>query len=242
MRSLGWRKTTALAVTGLALAAGGGAAVAASGDDRSSSFFDAVARHLGISTEQLADATRAAALEQVDAALEEGKITEEQAEKARERIESGGATHMLGPGFGGLEGPAGFHRGGPGFGGDLSATAAYLGLDTEELRERLRNGESLADVAEAEGKSVDGLEQTMLDATRQRLDEAVEAGRLTREQADAMLERIEERIAEIVAGDFPGPRWRGPHRGGPPPWAPGKPDRTDPDTSARTTSPEAGVL
>ena len=234
MRALGW-KTMALAVAGLALVAGG-AAVAASDADPSSSFLDAVARHLGVSPGELEDAAKAAALEQVDAALEEGRITEEQAGELRSRIESGDASRLLGPGFGGFPGPGGFHHGGPGLGSDLSAAAAYLGLTAAELRERLHDGESLADIAEAEGKSVDGLRQTMLGATRQRLDEAVEAGRLSREQADAFLDRIEERIDDLVEGTVPG---RGPHGGGPPFLAP---DPFEPDTSSRPASPEAPVL
>jgi hypothetical protein len=195
---LGSKRTLAVTAAVLAAAVGGGAAVAAAQDEegRPSGFLEAVARHLGISSEKLEDAVKAASLEQVDAALEEGKITEEQADELRERIESGEAGPLFGPGA------FGFHGLGHGLGDKLSATADYLGLSVEELQERLTDGRSLADIAEAEGKSVDGLEQAILAEARGDLDEAVEAGRLTREHADEILERLREHVDELVAGDF----------------------------------------
>ena len=63
------RKILAATVAGLAVTGGVGAGIAASQDDsRASSFFDSVAKHLGISSDELEEATRAAAIDQVDAA------------------------------------------------------------------------------------------------------------------------------------------------------------------------------
>jgi hypothetical protein len=80
------------------------------------------------------------------------------------------------PGFAGPRGPGGpgFGFGGPGleFG---SAAADYLGLELEELRERVADGRSLAEIARAEGKSVDGLEEALVAAFREHVDELVTA-------------------------------------------------------------------
>jgi hypothetical protein len=208
------KKILAATVAGLAVA-GGGAAVAASQNDSSSSFFDSLAEHLGISSEKLEDAARAAALDQVDAAVEEGRITEEQGEELRSRIESGELPPFFGPGpFGGFHGK--MHA----FGDDVSAAADYLGLTVAELRERLADGRSLADIAEAEGKSVDGLKQAILGDARENLEEAVAEEKLTREQADAALERLEASVDDLVEGRFEGRR----HFFGGPSWG-GRPDR-----------------
>jgi transketolase len=43
-----------------------------------------------------------------------------------------------------------------GFGADTAAAAKYLGLDESALRDKLRNGQSLADVAKAQNKDVQG--------------------------------------------------------------------------------------
>jgi hypothetical protein len=226
MSKLTSKKVLAATVAGLAVAGGGAAIAASQSDSPASSFLDSVAKHLGISSAELEDATRAAAIDQVDQALEDGRITQEQADELKSRIESGDFPGFLGPA---LVGPGLFEFGhaewgGPGhhmffFGDKLSSAAEYLGLTEAELREQLSDGKSLADVAEAEGKSVDGLKQAILDGARSALDEAVESERLTQEQADAIYERLQGSIDDLVAGTFPGPRF---HHGfgGPPNVAP----------------------
>lgn len=206
------RKILAATVAGLAVTGGIGAGIAASQDDsRTSSFFDAVAKHLGISSEELEDATRAAAIDQVDAALEDGRITEEQAEELKSRIESGDFPPFFVPGlfFGGPKGGEDEFDFGFGvgpdldlhFGDKLGAAAEYLGITDEELREELESGKSLADLAEEKGKSVDGLKDALLADAEARLNEAVEEDKLTREQADRILERLREGIDDLVQAD-----------------------------------------
>src|SRR6266545_2300596 len=96
------RKTLTIAVVALAVVGGGGAAIAADQGSSSTgqSFLDSVARHLGISSQKLEDATKAAAIEQVDAALKEGKITQAQADELKARIQSGEFPPFAGPLFG----------------------------------------------------------------------------------------------------------------------------------------------
>lgn len=222
MSKLTSRTVLAATVAGLAVAGGGAAVAASQTDSPASTFLDAVAGHLGISSDKLEDATRAAAIDQVDQALADGRITQEQADEMKSRIESGEAPLFLGPGV------LGFRHGGPGhegrghhllFGDKLSSAAEFLGLTEAELREQLRDGKTLAQVAEAEGKSVDGLEQAILDGAKSDLDEAVANERLTQEQADAIYERLQGSIDDLVNGKLPGPR--GPGFGvGPPGAAP----------------------
>jgi len=210
------KKVLAATVAGLAVAGGGAAIAASQTDSPGSSFLDSIAEHLGISSQELEDATKAAAVDQVDQALEEGKITQEQADAMKERIESGEAPFFLGPGMFGFRHGFGEPEGGfdgPGhhffFGEKLGSAAEYLGLSEEELHEQLRDGKSLADVAEAQGKSVDGLRQAILAGAKSGLDEAVAAERLTQEQADAIYERLQSSIDDIVNGTLRGFGGRG---------------------------------
>jgi polyhydroxyalkanoate synthesis regulator phasin len=199
------KRTIAVAVAALAVAGGGGAAIAASQGSSAApgAFFDSLAEHLGISTEELEDAAKAAATDQVDAALEEGRITQEEAERLRERIQQGDAPFLFGlPLFGGPH----HHHGGAVRAMKFEAAAEYLGLTNAELGERLEDGQSLAEIARAEDKSVDGLKQALLDDATTRLDQAVEDGELTRERANEMLERLRERIDDFVERGFEGPR------------------------------------
>jgi hypothetical protein len=199
MKRLRSRKTLTIAVVALAVVGGGGAAIAAAQGSSSpgQSFLDSVAKHLGISSQKLEDATRAAAVDQVDAALKEGKITKAQADELKARIQSGDFPPLAGPLFGPRLGH--FHRGGPPlFGEKLSAAADYLGLSEAELRTKLNTGQTLAEIAKARGKSVDGLKQAILDEAEKNLDQLVEDGELTRPEADEMLARMKSHIDDLV--------------------------------------------
>ncbi len=75
------------------------------------------------------------------------------------------------------------------------AVAEELGLTSEELCERLRAGETLADIAEAEGVDLARL-KAAADAARrtavsERIEQAVVDEHLTRDQADWMLQGID---------------------------------------------------
>jgi hypothetical protein len=208
MSKLRSRSLLAAGAAAIAVAAGGGAALAA-GDGSSPSptaFFESLAKHLGVSTEKLRDATKAAATDQVDAALAAGTITQAQADELKARIQAGDAPLF---GFGGF----GFHGGPHHFAHHLSAAATYLGLTEAQLREQLAAGKSLADVAEAQDKSVDGLKQAIVAGAKAQLDKAVDAGTLTSAQAAAMLERLQEHVDDLVDGTFMrphgGPGFRG---------------------------------
>jgi hypothetical protein len=197
------------AAAAIAVVAGGGAALAASNGSSTSGngFLARVAQHLGISTEKLQDATKAAAIDQVDADLKAGRITKAQADELKARINAGGFPFFGGPGrFGEFHhlGPIGVHR---------QATADYLGLTVAQLDARVAKGQSLADVAKAQGKSVDGLKDAILVDAKKHLDQAVSDGKLTQAQADAMYNRLKADVDEIVNGTFP--RFRMMHGGRP---------------------------
>ena len=93
----------------------------------------------------------------------------------------------------------------PGVFGGLDAAATYLDLTEEELRERLRDGDTLAEIAEDEGRTVTGLVDAMAAAAEEKIDDAVESGRLTEERADDLKQELEERMTDLVNGEWAGP-------------------------------------
>jgi len=188
------------AVAALA-AVGTGAAIAAtdllSPGERSQAVIDDAANQLGIEPSELSNALEEALKNQVDAAVAAGRLTQEQGEALKDRIESSGAPLVFG-GFGrGLE-PGHLDLGFFGHPGDLGAATSYLGITRDELRNALEGGKSLAEIAEDEGKSVDGLVQALVEEAEQRIDAAVDDGRLTDAQASELKEDLQERIAELV--------------------------------------------
>ena len=91
-------KRALVAASALSLVVGAGGAVAASKGSpaRGDGFLARVAGHLGISTQKLEDATKAAAIDQVNADLKAGRITKAQADELKARIEKGEAPLFLG--------------------------------------------------------------------------------------------------------------------------------------------------
>lgn len=131
-------------------------------------FLGDVAGRLGVDVSKLKDALKGAAVDQVNQAVKDGKLTQAQADAVIARINSGdvGPGLGLGRGFGPGMG-FGFDKGHMGFGGvDMMATAAtYLGITEAQLQTQLRSGKSLADVATAtSGKTVAGLEDAIVAA------------------------------------------------------------------------------
>ena len=78
------------------------------------------------------------------------------------------------------------------------ATADLLGIDVEDLQAAFQQGQTLAEIAEANGVDV----QTIIDAkvaeVTERLNAAVEAGRLTAAEADEKLADLEAQVTTRV--------------------------------------------
>jgi hypothetical protein len=164
----------AVAVLALGVVAIGGAA-ADEHDGLVGSFLARVAEKLGVSEDELKTAIDEARDETIDEAVDEGLLTEEQAERLQEREFPlrGRLWH----------GPRHLHV--------LDAAAEVLEMEKDDLLEQLRDGNSLAEIAEAQGVSVEDFKAALLDQVKAQLDE----------QADDTFRRIEENIDRIVNGE-----------------------------------------
>lgn len=198
----------------LAVALGVTGAVAASraltADDERRAVLDDAADRLGVEPSELEDALQEALKARVDAAVDDGRLTEEQGAELKQRIDAGEMPLLRGLG---KAGPGGFrHFGDLGHFEKLETAASYLGLGEAELREQLEDGKTLAEIAKAEGKSVDGLVQALVRDAKARLDHAVADGKLTRAQADDLAEGLEERMTDLVNGELRRPGFGFRHR------------------------------
>ena len=84
-----------------------------------------------------------------------------------------------------------------------NAVAGYLGLTKQQLGVDLRSGETLAQIATAQGASVGGLEPAILAAVNSRLDQAVAAGKLTSQREQLILSRLSARLDKLVNSTHP---------------------------------------
>ena len=175
-------------------------------------FLAKLAANLGISQSDLEQAIRATDSQILDQLVTDGKITEEEAAKIQERIDNGDFPLFPFGGHGPGRGPGPHHGHGFGMiGGDLiKQTADFLGVDRQTVIDGLQNDQSLAQIAEANGKSGDELSGYIYDQLQTKLDEAVANNRITQDREDSMLSNAKDRIDEAInrVGPFDGP-WGG---------------------------------
>jgi hypothetical protein len=164
----------------------------------SQAVIDDAAGQLGVEPAELTNALKQALKNRVDAAVTDGRLTKEQAARMKERIDAGDAPLLgLGPRrFGHRHGPHPFHA-------KLDAAAEYLGMTRAQLRDALRGGKTLAQIARDRNKSVDGLVDAMVADARERLG------------ADPPAD-LRQRIEDVVNGRAPrlSPRHVRPREGG----------------------------
>jgi lambda repressor-like predicted transcriptional regulator len=196
------RLTITSVVAAGAVLAGGGAALAHDGKDttaRCDARLAKLAEKKGVSVEQLTTDLKAKATAKIDAAEQAGRITAEQAAAKRAAIAQGTGTGctLVGKKAKGLRAKAKGLRLGM-----LAGAADYLGLSRAELKAELKQGTTLAELAAAKGKAVDGLKSAMLAKAKDRLAEAVAKGRITAEQSAKRLARLTTLVDKIVAQSF----------------------------------------
>ena len=73
-----------------------------------------------------------------------------------------------------------------------TAVAKKLGLSYAELNTAVQNGQTVAQLAQAKGVSLDALKTTALEAMKASFAELVKQGTLTQQQADWMLDRMDD--------------------------------------------------
>jgi hypothetical protein len=223
------KRNLVVTVTGLAIAAGAGGAFAATqgtADKERKAFLNDAAKRLNVPPQRLSKALKDAFSARLDAAVAAGRISKAQADRIKARIRQdgglpffGGGPGRGGPGFGGPDrggrdfgGPG---RGGPLFGG-LDAAASYLDLTPAQLRDRLESGKTLAQIAQDQSKSVDGLKSAIKEGVKAKLDAAVSDKRLTQAEEDRILSDLDSRLDDIVnrTGNCPHGGGGGPPSGG----------------------------
>ncbi len=83
------------------------------------------------------------------------------------------------------------------------AAGAYLGITPAQLRDELRSGKTLAQIADATpGKSSAGLRDALVAARKVRLAQDVAAGNVTRARATRREKRLDKRMSALLQRKF----------------------------------------
>jgi len=159
-------------------------------------FLGHLASQLGVSGDKLDAAAIAAGKQTIDDQVKAGKLTQAQADKIEAKLS---ADNLCRLGAGAREKAVAAIK------AYVSAAASALGVSEAQLTADLKAGQTLSQVAQAQGVSEDQFKSKVVAALKPELDAAVTAGKITQAQEDKLLAKLQD-------GDPP--LWNHVHKGG----------------------------
>jgi hypothetical protein len=185
----------------------------ATGDDTlHDQFLTELAGRLGVSVETLQADINDSQKALIDKAVTDGKLTQEQANDLKTRIDNGEHVQLgrlLGDHPKGIRGIVN---------NIVDEAAKVLGIDKSAVTDGLKAGTSLNDIANAHNMSTADFQAALLAQVKTDLDAKVTAGDITQAQADEAYQKFNDNIDKITNGtrdDFRPGFGHGPGRGGP---------------------------
>jgi hypothetical protein len=163
-----------------------------------------VARAHSVDPQHVVDALVQAADTRIDAAVKGGKLTPARAAKLEQRVPKladAFVNHTQD-----VIGRARQHRSARVGRRDavVDTAASAIGVTPDELRQQLRAGQSIADVATAHHVAVSHVVDALVTAATAKVDAAVKAGKLTSARATALEQRLPTMVQKVVARHFTG--------------------------------------
>lgn len=162
-------------------------------------FVGALASNLHVDESTLRAALVKTEQDLIDEAVQQGRLSADRAARLKERVAQHG-----GRGLGLLAERRPLHQAKRH--GWLQGAATALGLTPAELRQRLHTGTSLNQLAQQLGKDPAAVKQAMQQSITERLQKAVERGRLSQQRAQALEQRLDERLDRLMSRTFGGGR------------------------------------
>ncbi len=80
----------------------------------------------------------------------------------------------------------------------VNAAAEVLDMEKSAVVEALRSGQSLAEIAEAQGMSADDFKAALLEQVKSDLDAKVSEGKLSQERADKIYQAFEKHVDQVI--------------------------------------------
>ena len=163
-----------------------------------------LAKDLGVSESKLQSANQSAMKATLDQMVKDGKITAAQESKIEARLAKAGAHPCAALAaarghHGGLHGPAQQALMNARTAVE-SAVAAKLNISTSTLESDLANGQTIAQIAQAQHVNLSDVNTAYLNAVQAQLKQAVSSGTITQAQSDMLYTRIQNAVA---AGHYP---------------------------------------
>ena len=155
-----------------------------------------VAKAKGVDLKNVQSAIVAAEKAAIDQAVKDGKLTPAQADKLKAALDKRADKIMdllkrhPAPGARRLLGAAGKTA--------LDATAKVLGMTPDQLKDALKSGKSIADIAKDKGVDLKTIQSAVVSAEKAAIDQAVKDGKLTPAQADKLKAALDKRGGKIL--------------------------------------------
>jgi len=169
-----------------------------------------LAAEKGVALDTIVEALLAPRREALETAVENGRLTQEEADEMLAEMQAKITERLQEPGLPMGQGPAGqmqrAERMGWQIHGQVHIVAETLGMPEQDLIAALRDGQSVAQVAEEQGVALETVVEALLAPRREALAQQVAEGKLTQAEADEMLAEMEAKITERLQA----------------PWQPGK--------------------
>ena len=177
-------------------------------------FISKLAATLGITEDKLRGAIKDTQTQIVDEGVQQGKITEDNANKMKERIQNSpngfGLFGLHAPRLGGKLGPAALGK--IGMNQVVSATAQILGMSATDVQTQLRSGQSQAEIAAASPSNMQ--RQDLINALVTQLSAAIDQhaqnSKLKADQVNKIKDQLPKLIERMVDAKHPagakGPR------------------------------------
>lgn len=191
----------AVGLIGTAFAAGSGTppstqpGTTSTHESRAQQFFDKLATNLGISSDQMQTGLKTTEKQYVSQAQQNGKITQDQANKLDQKIDQSNGIAPLSR-FLHLRQQIKVDTG--------AAIAKALGITPAVLKSELKSGKTLKDVivAHSPGKTPDQAVQDVVNSVvsqaKTKLDKAVQSGKLTTDQETTFLNNLSQRLTNRI--------------------------------------------
>lgn len=153
------------------------------------SFVSKLAANLGLGQDQVTAALDATKKQMLDEAVQQGKITQEQADKISSSKGFGfggfGFSHDKGRNFKGKDNNF------KGSGRNLDGVANVLGMTTDQFKTESQSGKKIQEIVTEHGMTMDQFNQKMLELKKDAISKAVADGKLTQDQANKILQNME---------------------------------------------------
>ena len=153
-------------------------------------FMNHLASNLGKKPSDVQSAAKSAITQTIDDQVKAGTLTQQQADKLKSKL---GDQQLCSGALAGLGRP------GAGGGGPAKAIAQHymadaakaLGMTEADLGAQLKSGKSLKDIAAAKGMDENAFRTAFVAAVKSDLDQQVAAGKLTAQQEQTVLQRLQ---------------------------------------------------